>query len=123
MKRESAIEVTAEHNHTVTLITELSREDAVALKRATEGILWFLLQHEGEPLNPNSDCFKPVGGKPSKPLHENGLGIFLDYNQALINSLTDPDDDETEEIFLDSFIERWEEEGPKKRATKKGKRG
>jgi hypothetical protein len=114
----SHIEVTAEHEHNVTLITKLSHEDAVSLMNATKGILWFLLQHKGEPLNPNHDCFS------SKTKRETGLSIFLDFNQELINCLTDPEGDQMEEIFIDDFVDRWEKdrwekEGPKKCKAKK----
>jgi len=102
-KREHAIEVVAEHERSVTLITKLSYSDAVALQRATEGILWFTLEHVGEPLNPNANCF--VSKKRSVPTHENGLGIFLDFNQALIDAIAE---DDREEIFLDDFIDRWD---------------
>jgi hypothetical protein len=115
----SYIEIVAEHEHSVTLITKLTEEDAEALSRATEGILWFLLQRKGATLNPNADYFKTGKDKRSVPTHESGLEIFLDFNQGLIDAISE-DDRDREELFIDQFVDRWEEEGPKKTTKKRG---
>ena len=113
----SAIEVSAHYEHSVTITTKLTADEAITLGSTLEGVLAFLLQSK-EPLNPNAASFL-----------DNGLAVLLDFAQGVINACDQGDEADERTVYtVDEYVDRWERHngGPrkltKKQRSKKQKR-